>query len=371
VGDDKIRHVSKKPKIGGAVAYHWTPSRTLAKLGLCGEALGTDWNAAKKRAIELNNLADDLRRHSRHGDNGPAPGSISRLIRDYRASDEFADLKPRTQRDYNYYLDKIDSEWARTPVRAMSARVIKIYYKRVRREVSVTWAYHILGTLRTLLSWAVSEDWIVRNPALDVSIKSPPKRTVTWEPGQAALYIAQARKDGWLSIVAMAYVFDSIAQSPIDVRTLKAKAYDGERISNARIKTGRTDAPIRLFPEAKAALDEYLATRPPLLPEASLFTNEKTGVEWVESTLAKYHGQIRKAAGLPKKLQLQDFRRTAQTEGGAAGGTVDEIRGLARHSTRSAAEHYVHPDERYVESIQQKRLALRNKTGAKVGSSDT
>ncbi|MGH9617540.1 MAG: hypothetical protein ACRD28_12435 [Acidobacteriaceae bacterium] len=92
-----------------------------------------------------------------------------------------------------------------------------------------------------------------------------------------------------------------------------------------------------------------------------------SNVEWKASTLAKVHGQIRNAAGLPKNLQLQDFRTTVQTEGGAAGGTVDELRGLARHSTRTAALHYVHPDTRYVEAIQEKRLAHRNKKGPKVG----
>jgi hypothetical protein len=168
----------------------------------------------------------------------------------------------------------------------------------------------------------------------------------------------------------MAHVFDSTAQSPIDVRLLRVGNYDGLRISNARIKTGVTDAAIPLFPEAKAALDAYLGTRTAVLPESPLFVNDRIGGQWVYSTLCKVHSQIRAAAGLPKKLQLQDFRRTAQTEAGAAGATVDEIRGLARHSTRSAAEHYVHPDERFVNSVQRKRLATRNKTGAKVRMPD-
>jgi hypothetical protein len=94
------------------------------------------------------------------------------------------------------------------------------------------------------------------------------------------------------------------------------------------------------------------------------------GGEWVYSTLCKAHSEVRDAAGLPKKLQLQDFRRTAQTEAGAAGGTVDEIRGLARHTTRSAAEHYVYPDSRFVDAVQNKRLASRNKNGPKVRMPD-
>jgi hypothetical protein len=366
MGEDKIRHLLVKRRADGAASFYWNPSATVRAIGLKPEALGTDYAQAKRRALELNASADEMRAFARRGDNGPAPGTLARLFRDYKASPEFGEKKQRTRDDYEYYLDKIEAEFGAVPVAAMTARVIKEYYRRVVTERGITWGYHIIGTLRVALSWAVSEDWIPKNPALDVTIKSPKKRTVIWEPVEAALYIAKADELGWASIVAMAHVFDSTAQSPIDIRTLRRRAYDGLRISNSRHKTGRTDAPIALFPPAKQALDAYLATRPALLPEASLFVNDRTGGEWVESTLAKAHGEIRKAAGLRKELQLQDFRRTAQTEAGAAGGTVDEIRGLARHSTRSAAEHYVHPDQRFVDAVQKKRLAVRNKSRSKV-----
>ena len=150
------------------------------------------------------------------------------------------------------------------------------------------------------MSWAVSETWLEKNPALDVVVKSPPKRTVKWEPDQARSYIEKAFKLGWASVAVMAYVFDSTAQSPIDVRLLRVGNYDGLRISNARIKTGVTDAAIPLFPEAKAALDTYLAVRNEPGPDQPLFVNDRIGGQWVYSTLCKVHSQIRAAAGLPK-----------------------------------------------------------------------
>jgi integrase len=135
------------------------------------------------------------------------------------------------------------------------------------RGTASSWGYHILGTLRLLMSWGVSEGWLAANPALNVKMKSPPKRTVQWEPKQAATYMVKATELGWHSIAAMAQVFDSTAQSPVDVRTLKRGNYDGRAISNTRTKTGVTDAPIPLFPEAKAALDAYLATKPATRPK--------------------------------------------------------------------------------------------------------
>lgn len=353
MGTDKIRHLLL---VGGK--FYWQPSKTISALGMSPEALGRDEGSARSRAIALNNLADDLRRGAKTGCNGPRPGTFAKLSADFRVSEEFADLKPRTQKDYRYYLGKIEEAFGGVMVRALTPKIIKTYYKRVYKESGRTWAYHILAMFRTVLSWGMAEDWLEINPALAVPMKAPLKRKVTWKPEETATYLPKAKELGWHSIAAMALVFDSVGQSPVDVRTLPKKAYDGRCIDVTRAKTGATDAPIPLFPEAVAALDEYLAKNPKL-PEAPLFTNDRIGGMWNESTLQKKHRLIRKAAGLRSELQLQDFRTTAQTEGGAASGTVDELRALARHSTRSAGEHYVMPTADNVESIQGKRLALR------------
>jgi hypothetical protein len=297
---------------------------------------------------------------AQQGRNGPRPGTFSALFAAYKASDEFEELgSDRTRADYIYYLGKVDLEFGPIMVRAMTPKVLKTYYRRLKKNVSVTWAYGVFTNLRTILSWAVSEDWIADNPALKVTMKSPPKRRVRWTPQQAAIYVNKAREMGWQSIGVMALVFDSIGQSPVDVRTLLTSSYDGRAINVSRQKTGVEGAPIPLFPEAIAALDAYLKDHP-RQPEAPLFLNDEIGGMWHENTLGKKHRLIRAAAGLPEELQLQDFRTTVLTEGGAARGTVDELRGLARHTSRQAAEHYVYPDERFVESIQAKRLAHRN-----------
>jgi hypothetical protein len=323
------------------------------------EALGSDFRAAQARAHELNATADEIRRAAKTGSNGPLPGTCARLFKDFQASEEFADLKPRSQKDYIYYLGKIEGDFGTVMVRSLTPKVIKTHYRRLQREVSNTWAYHILSTWRGVLSWAVSEDWLPKNPALDVKLKAPKARSVVWTATQRDAYVAKAREMGWESIATLVLVADSIGQSPIDVRLLTRGAYNGRSIAVARQKTGVTDAPIALFPEAKRSLDAYLAKQSAKLPDAPLFTHDKIGGKWTAVTLAKWHGKIRAAAKLPKELQLQDFRTTAMTEGGAADGTVDELRALARHRTRSAALHYVHPDSRFVDSIQAKRLALR------------
>lgn len=245
MGTDRIRHLVERKNAAG-VLYFWQPSATLKRLGLTSEALGSDYQAAKARAIEINSLADEMRRGQKTGNNGPLPGTIAKLFRDFQSSDEFADLKDRTRKDYAYYLGKIEAEFGKYQVRNLTPKVIKTYYQRVRREVSVTWAYHILSHLRGVLTWAVSEDWIEDNPALKVTMKSPEKRKVKWEAEQAATYIAKATELEWESVAVMAYVFDSTGQSPVDVRTMLRGAYDGRTIDVMRTKTGVEGAPIPL-----------------------------------------------------------------------------------------------------------------------------
>lgn len=358
VDDTKIRHFRPRTR-AGITKFYWEPSKTVSDLGMTSEALGENKAKAEARAKELNQQADKLRAAASLGCNGPKPGSCTLLFREFRASDEWAELKPRTRKDYAYYLDKIEAEFGSIMVRALSPKVLKVYYRRVRKETGITWAYHIMATFRTVLSWAESEDWRADNPAKKVRVKQPKKRDVVWKYEETETYLAKAAELGWHSIVAMVHVFDSIGQSPVDVRTLLRGSYNGARIDTSRQKTGKKGAPIMLFPTAVQALDSYLSTETAKLPSAPLFTCEKTGGAWHESTLQHTHAVIRAAAGLRKVLQLQDFRTTVQTEGGAGGGTVDELKGLARHSSRAAGEHYVYPDERYVDAIQQKRLTLR------------
>jgi hypothetical protein len=159
----------------------------------------------------------------------------------------------------------------------------------------------------------------------------------------------------------------NVAQSPIDMRTMKRGR---NRIHHAREKTGVIDAPIPLFLETKAALDEYLAARPKL-PKAPMFIDEKDGQHVDGRPASKGPSQnktCRWLARLTPALGLPADRPDPKLVTGQV--TVDEIGALARHTTREAGEHYVLPDARFVESAQNKRLALRNRKRAKVEAPD-
>jgi hypothetical protein len=164
---------------------------------------------------------------------------------------------------------------------------------------------------------------------------------------------------GWHAVAVMVRVFDCIGQSPIDVIGMRARANDRRAIAVTREKTGVSDAPIPLWPDVIAALDTYLAARPKLHPDAPLFVSEKTGRMWVVSTLAKVHSTIRAATELSKGCSCRTPTGPPKPRL-ARQGPQRTKSGLARHSTRTAALNYVHPDSRYVTSAQAKRETIRN-----------
>ena len=56
------------------------------------------------------------------------------MISAFMASEDVAELKPRTREGSGYYLNKVEMEFGHLPAAAMSALVIEEYYRRVRRE---------------------------------------------------------------------------------------------------------------------------------------------------------------------------------------------------------------------------------------------
>lgn len=350
MGRDSVRHLLAKRLSNGSVRYYWNPSATLRALGFVPEALGDDLRAAEDRARVLNQRADEARRERREGDNGPPPGSVLALIGAFQKSEDYADLKPRTQRDYDVWMREAGQTFGALPVAALSRKVCKEWVRAVREARGQAAAYHAGSVLRRLLSWAASEDWIKDNPALRLRLKAPQARSHVWTAEDRAAFATAATAQGWPSMALAVELAFCIGQSPVDVWGLKWSDYDGRAIASARDKTGAGGAPIPLFPELRAALDA--------LPRTSVFilVNEATGRPWIAtSTRHKAFAAIRAAAGLPRHLQFADLRRTALTDLGAAGATDDEIRAVSRHKTRGVVAVYVRPDHRYVEAAQAKR----------------
>ncbi len=209
-----------------------------------------------------------------------------------------------------------------------------------------------MANLRSVLSWAVSEDWIADDPALNVVVRSPPKRKVMWAPEQAEACIAKAKELALHPIAIMAVVFDCIGVSTVDCYTLKHGVYDGRAIDVTRTKTGVSGAPshcgrtsgTRWMPVSRRNPPNFRCTTVSQRPHrARMVTQHACEISCPLSG---------RPLGRQRTSNSRTFRRTAQTDAGAAGGTVDEIRGrpafdtLGRRTLRSPRRSFCRFDPR-------------------------
>lgn len=337
MGRDHVRHVRVRRRPDGLVNHFWEPSRALRELGYSSEPLGTDDAKAYARAAFLNIEAEKDRAAQRTAQGQDLPATaIKRLVAAYEASEEYRDLKKRTQDDYSYWLGFVVDTWGKYEAALLDEKAIKLWL----RETAKTrpWnAYHLGLTLRTFLKWCKGEKVITAVPEFVVSTPSP--RRVKWSEDQIVRQVEAFEALGWRSLAVGFLVEWCVGQNPCDVWTLKRHHYAAGAIDVTRSKTGVGGDPIPLWLDVRARLDAYLAASP-ATPEAPLFRNEKTGVEWVESTRAKWFSRARTLAGLPGELQMRDLRRTAITEALRLGFSRGQARALSRHATDQGMSPY-------------------------------
>jgi integrase len=179
----------------GSTAWHWKPSKTLRAAGFVNVALGTDKRHAITEADRLNDEVTAWKRGTPADARGVVASAPARplprivrvreLIATYKKSDgwtltpEQGGLKEKSKTNYETRLRQIEY-WARDgelAVRDIDAALITDLRSELRKQSAHKCAA-VLGVLRLLLNFAKSIGIISHNPADDVTIPSPPARSV-------------------------------------------------------------------------------------------------------------------------------------------------------------------------------------------------
>lgn len=141
-------------KPNGRTYYYWAPGRGTKRAGE-RKALGSD---ARDPQFWI-----DLR--SAKGVTAQA-GTFERLIGDFKASPEWERLRPRTQKDYSSYLDKLATEAGDRLVSALTAQ--DVYAMRDGMAETPVSANHMLSILRTIVQWGVQRAYRLDNPVIGI-----------------------------------------------------------------------------------------------------------------------------------------------------------------------------------------------------------
>jgi integrase len=293
------------------------------------------------------------------------PRSIADLIARYRASPEWAQRKPETQRDYEKGLKPLEADCGHLLVDGLRrhhvSKIRDLYAWRdepnpdrpgeTRRVVNARQANRVITVLSILLSYAVGAlGWREDNPALK------PRRLQTdsdgyrpWTQHEFLQFMERASPE-WQFNALFALL---TAQRGQDQVTMQWTDYDGQQLFVVQAK-GRRQVKlwIEAHPILRAALDLRLAALKqrnprPLTPLAIL--ERPDGGAWKVNAFQKAAGVAIRAAGL-EGVVWHGLRASALSWAADGGATEKMLQAFAGHRTAEMSR-------KYARGADQRRLA--------------
>jgi integrase len=257
------------------------------------------------------------------------------MIRDYRASDEFLGLKPKTQNDYGRMLDLFASI-DRHPAEAIRRKHIRELRKGFAGKERTQKLFTQVAS--ALFNFGIDNDYCALNPATRMKRIGKAKAYAPWSDAQCAVFEASLPA-GHLRTAYMLGRYTG--QRRGDVLKMARTAYDGVSIE---VRQEKTDEPLAI--RAHRRLRAYLDA----LPKASLlFVVDVAGRSVEETAFSKNFRAALDRAGL-EELHFHGLRHTAGRALAEAGCSAHEIQSITGHRTLQMVEHYT-------KAARQKRLA--------------
>jgi hypothetical protein len=259
---DRIRYF--KTRTRGSVVHHlWSPGPHLRAAGWTEQRLDADETKAKAEAIAWNQKVDAWRAAT-GGVELPgdlcAPGTIKELVRDYKKSDEYKELSPKTRRGYAWDLDTI-VQWAGSERAAsITPKMVKTFYRSFVTANKRGRGNHVIGMVRGLYKWAISEDRVDVNPAHKdaITLKGTGAVPVIWTPEALAHMVRTAEAMGRASI-ADALIFNAWFGLRVDdLLGMKKSVYRDGAFIVATSKTGAVvNLPVDMVAELSARMTQH------------------------------------------------------------------------------------------------------------------
>jgi hypothetical protein len=308
---------------GGKTLHYWQPSQKLRALGWTPVRLSDDeataidqararnaeleaWRAgqlAQASAAEAPPNASTGAPLAKRAIDKAAPGTLDELIRAYRQSTYWNELKPQTRRGYDQCLERL-ADWAGdAPRAAISPKRVADFYSIMRSGTPALAAAIVrVGSLlwsRGRLLGLVGD----ANPFAQQSLKGGGKSGLIWPRAAIDWIVATADALGRPSIGTAVLVNSWIGQRQADTLRLKRDlGAVGGRALRQR-KTGSVaKLPVHLIPEVAARVELQLelndaAADAAALPRSTaLLIDERTGRPWQEDTFRHVFAEIRAAA---------------------------------------------------------------------------
>ena len=285
----------------------------------------------------------------------PKPGTLGKLITEYRASTSFETPADRTRRDYQRCLDYL-KPISETPL----ARFDKPLVVRIRDKAASShgrrFGNYLKAVLSIAFSWGLERGYLNSNPASDLKgIRRPkglPEANRPWNDAERHAVLVSSPPHLRPAIGLMMFT----GLGPTDALRLPRSFYRNGEIATSRSKTGEP-----VFWPAPAELRSILSAAPP--HSAITLCANSLGMPWTESGFRASWRKVRIAlecqGKISRGLTLYGLRHTVAVILREAGHDERTIADALGQKTIEMARHYA------------KGADLRRKMASVVASFDT
>lgn len=260
------------------------------------------------------------------------PGSFTAICIRYYACSEFQRLDTSTQSWQRRALDGIAKKHGDKPIRDLEARHIR----RLRDEKADTpaAANHMLKALRALFRWAIEEEIVARNPAVDVKLVQYAKKGHhTWTLEEVAQY-EQHHPVGSKARLAMAILLYTAGRREDAVRLGRQHLQNG-RLRYVQAKNEHRSPVYMDVPAHPDLLAIVEATPSGHLP----FLTTEYGKPFTANGFGNKFREWCDEAGLAH-CSAHGLRKAAAARLAEAGCTPHEIMSITGHKSLQEVERY-------------------------------
>ena len=283
------------------------------------------------------------------------PGTLGGLIDAYKESPEFLTLAGRTQFDYQRIFDYLKPALT-TPIEDIDTPSIVAARDRALKKHKRRFANYVVQVFSILFKWGVPRGITKSDVAKAVPrIKRPHgarKVNRAWSLDEAVEVLNAAPQE--LKVPIALGLYAGLSQG--DVLRLPRNAYDGDRITWDRGKTG---VPIRMavHAELKMILDTVAA-------DAPLLVTNRWGRQYTGSGFrASFFKLIRRLTDADRVAPGLTFHGLRHTLGKAvieAGGDTRDVMAMLSHRTEAMSHKYSDEADRTLRSDEAVRRLERH-----------
>lgn len=338
------RYTQARTTASGVVEYRFNPPQKLVDAGIVTRRqFGSDLKQVRVLVREDNKKIDDWAANNATVRIIKGSSTLTKLIECYMQSHDWKMLRPKTQKDYKYFLSVAQKTLGRYRIDAVGTKLAKKNYQ-MWLDQGISQANHITSCLSAVYNWAFNQEYVIMNPFSRIKRTLALKRTDVWSKPEVQRLLDCAYSD-WNTrniglIIHMAYVF---CQRLGDMRTLKWKNFNDD-LTVLYLQQSKRRAEVELPVDSelremllKQIMDfgfqEYVAPRVyPLNGEYLSYTLEQ---------VSKKGRQLMDKAKVSSNLRLMDLRRTGIMEMVDGGVPLPQIMSVSGHANPASVKPYM------------------------------